>query len=1434
MEIDTADLSRKVRSLANGADRMTAHDWYLWLQDQERIKFDEYRRRPNRLVSDFKGESHFIRDYEGREILELLQNANDAALKADQRGRTHFELHPAGLIAANTGASFSPAGVESLCLPHTSPKRAEGPQMIGNKGLGFRAVLNWTRFPLILSGELAIVFSMRVAEDIQGKLALLSEELRVCIEREKQLSGDRVVPLLAFPGFSPDGDLTHFLDEKQNTIYSRCRELQEAGYDTVIGMPFDEAESVRAAVEKQVRFLRPEVLLFASSLAELEIVIDGELPACWRRPEPVGVTSRVYLGADDKDYREWRLFPKRGTVPREHLPPEQPSSTEYEVVLAIPTNHKAVFGYLYSYFPTEVRFPYPAVCHVTLDLITNRQQPQNTLANQFIIGELAGFMAQTAEALAHEVAPECGLELIAGDFSTSDGLEKFEFRSHLLEAAKKRAIVPTLANGLVLAGEARRVAYSDITWMPKTAFPRVVNLANLQSLQPLLEKLDVPPLSASDWEFAERHLKLEALEDRADFISGVIRHQVKEAFDINGLLLDGDGKPVPKGYRVFFPPTAQPGLSVPNWFEIRFLNQGLRQALADKLKPKDQEGLASLLSPLGVTRYSLDNVLGALVAQANRSAEAEPDQNERIRRELVQALCSLFPFGEPTEERPRFPKDALVLILTKAGTYEDARKLYLSGEYGSRGRILEDLYGSFAPEKLVSPPSALGLSEAPFAFADFFQWIGVAQFPREILVTSPDRNFDNYLKANMSEPVVMQGYGGPDYYFAHAGDMPAWLEYEGLASIDHLEKVLSQAPAAAVLAWLATDNRALGWKTSSATHGKVGCRRGRDFNVRYFNGPIPSYVRWRLQTTKWLPTRNGRLVAPQECLAEAVQGIEDVLPQPARPSPEQAQRYAVPISLFRDAFDRAGVLPGLSQIDPEQLYALLLSLPNRDQTGSVAKSVYNAVLKHFEGVDVRDSTARERFVRSGKMLARSPMGDNYLPIEEVRHIDSEDIPAALRRRVNVAALPKRSGAQKVRALFGVRAVERSEIIQRITRYQTASDAPVVDDELQRLKPLFFYLRSSQSRRARETDEFTHLKIIVCSSIEGEVEFQGQKESLELGSWDWILDDQSHTAYVLRDPAESDLSRSALLADVVGQILAAIFRIERGDDFARLFACQRKDQLKMLKRLVGDDDVPAIEELERRYFDTAEQGNDSEVNFPDGALDQPSRPMQDVTQPRVPEDQGTESSPSRDGDKPLQIDSVPHIPSGPPVRVQCRVSRQGPAGPRKRTGSRRITDGLFCEYKAIEFEEHDAPPRFPVRVGNITGWDAPGVDVLSFASAEDRATFLAGDHSETRIARFIEVKGRSSEGAKIDLRDNALDAARKYKDKYFLYRVYDRSDGSYALAALKNPLADETGTKVFCEVNLDAATRTEEFAIVGGCSENSYLEHLAEKQSETIP
>ena len=200
---------------------------------------------------------------------------------------------------------------------------------------------------------------------------------------------------------------------------------------------------------------------------------------------------------------------------------------------------------------------------------------------------------------------------------------------------------------------------------------------------------------------------------------------------------------------------------------------------------------------------------------------------------------------------------------------------------------------------------------------------------------------------------------------------------------------------------------------------------------------------------------------------------------------------------------------------------------------------------------------------------------------------------------------------------------------------------------------------------------------------------------------------------------------------------------------------------------------------------------------------------------------------KDEERPLEIEAKPHTPVTPSTGIACRVTRALSSGHRYYGGARRVTDGTFCEYKAMEFEQCDTPPRFPVRVAGITGYEAPGVDVLSFATAQSKEQFLKGDHRDTLVARFIEVKGRASEAAKIDLRDNAVKAARRYQDKYYLYRVFDRGYDSYELAVLKNPINDETGARAFYEINLETATRTEEFNLSGGISEANYREHFNE-------
>src|SRR6266571_6397528 len=85
----------------------TSEQWATWLSAEEEKSFNAYRAKPELLIAEGIRERESTRDYEGREILELLQNANDAAADSGQTSAVIIELHPDGLIVANTGNPFS-------------------------------------------------------------------------------------------------------------------------------------------------------------------------------------------------------------------------------------------------------------------------------------------------------------------------------------------------------------------------------------------------------------------------------------------------------------------------------------------------------------------------------------------------------------------------------------------------------------------------------------------------------------------------------------------------------------------------------------------------------------------------------------------------------------------------------------------------------------------------------------------------------------------------------------------------------------------------------------------------------------------------------------------------------------------------------------------------------------------------------------------------------------------------------------------------------------------------------------------------------------------------------------------------------------------------------------------------------------------------------
>ncbi|WP_372506671.1 sacsin N-terminal ATP-binding-like domain-containing protein [Actinomadura madurae] len=110
---------------------------------------------PARFREDANAEEdHALGGYRDRLVIELAQNAADAALRAGVPGHLRLTLRTTSqgtvLTAANTGAPLDAAGVEALSTLRASAKRDET-GTAGRFGVGFAAVVAVTDAPAIAS-----------------------------------------------------------------------------------------------------------------------------------------------------------------------------------------------------------------------------------------------------------------------------------------------------------------------------------------------------------------------------------------------------------------------------------------------------------------------------------------------------------------------------------------------------------------------------------------------------------------------------------------------------------------------------------------------------------------------------------------------------------------------------------------------------------------------------------------------------------------------------------------------------------------------------------------------------------------------------------------------------------------------------------------------------------------------------------------------------------------------------------------------------------------------------------------------------------------------------------------------------------------------------------------------------------------------------------
>ena len=194
----------------------SAQQWAVWVADKAQTRENTFINEPEEMTGAYNRENKYALDYHGRELLEALQNADDAGVDFGPN-KALIDLSDAGVCVANTGLPFSANGIHSLMISNRSPKQLDRSQYIGNFGLGFRSVLAWTECPFILSGQLRLGFSRQAAAQRLTDMYEQHAKVRVEVDQYRRSGLQHPIPILACPHILNDKDLSGSVPPSPNS-----------------------------------------------------------------------------------------------------------------------------------------------------------------------------------------------------------------------------------------------------------------------------------------------------------------------------------------------------------------------------------------------------------------------------------------------------------------------------------------------------------------------------------------------------------------------------------------------------------------------------------------------------------------------------------------------------------------------------------------------------------------------------------------------------------------------------------------------------------------------------------------------------------------------------------------------------------------------------------------------------------------------------------------------------------------------------------------------------------------------------------------------------------------------------------------------------------------------------------------------------------------
>lgn len=363
------------------------------------------------------------RDYNGRQILELLQNVDDACeeLKTKDEVVVKFTFKDNILEVGNTGTTFSDETIERLCLGRASEKSSK---KIGNKGTGFRSLLNDAEWIEIHSGKHSVRFSETFTKKLFDKYCdkpLIANQIH-----NWKKDYNFYFPVMNCP--------------EAISFDSKC-------FDTLIRVKVKtENENKETSIKKQLEQPFYKSLLFLPNITKIIIETESETKEYSKIIDGEDVLIEELIDSEKTDKaEEYYVYEDKTSI----------EGKEADIIIAVPkdTNYDFSNEKLYCYFPIRsFSTPINALIHAPFSTNNSRDDvpDDSEQINRKIFLKVIDFIKNVSEELAlHDeknLALKTIIPLMNSKLWSSDS---FNLKNQYFELLSTAKVLPTVNNELI-------------------------------------------------------------------------------------------------------------------------------------------------------------------------------------------------------------------------------------------------------------------------------------------------------------------------------------------------------------------------------------------------------------------------------------------------------------------------------------------------------------------------------------------------------------------------------------------------------------------------------------------------------------------------------------------------------------------------------------------------------------------------------------------------------------------------------------------------------------------------------------------------------------------------------------------------------------------------------------------------------------------------